>query len=50
MWYDKKWNNGESNPRPPECESGALPTELLSQIEVGRYKPYVSLYNYEAKS
>ena len=23
------WSRGELNPRPPECDSGALPTELL---------------------
>ncbi len=26
-----KWSGGESNPRPPECDSGALPAELPPQ-------------------
>lgn len=25
------WTVGGSNPRPPECDSGALPTELTAQ-------------------
>ena len=24
------WTRGDSNPRPPRCERGALPTELLA--------------------
>ncbi len=27
-----KWSRRDSNPRPPRCERGALPTELLPQI------------------
>ncbi len=27
-----EWSRGESNPRPPECDSGALPTELLPRF------------------
>ncbi len=26
------WTVGESNPRPPECDSGALPTELTAHV------------------
>src|ERR1700735_1546017 len=26
----KWWTTGESNPRPPHCERGALPTELVA--------------------
>ena len=26
------WTSGDSNPRPPPCKGGALPTELLAPI------------------
>ena len=26
------WTRGDSNPRPPRCERGALPTELLAHV------------------
>ena len=32
--YLKWWSSGGSNPRPPHCERGALPTELLPQSTV----------------
>ena len=28
-WVYLKWRIGESNPRPPACKAGALPTELI---------------------
>ncbi len=30
----KIWSKGELNPWPPECGSGALPTELLPQLSL----------------
>ena len=31
-WCKKIWSKGELNPWPPECGSGALPTELLPRL------------------
>ena len=33
------WTEGESNPRPPDCEPGVLPTELPAQVFIFM-KPY----------
>src|SRR6266566_4565990 len=30
------WTRGDSNPRPPRCEQGALPAELLAHTLVNR--------------
>lgn len=31
------WSRGDSNPGPPPCKGGALPTKLRPQIPVGRH-------------
>ena len=35
------WTRGDSNPRPPRCERGALPAELLAH----RFSQCKLLYN-----
>src|SRR6516164_757391 len=37
------WTRGDSNPRPPRCERGALPAELLAH----GFSQYKLLYNIE---
>src|SRR5690242_5381997 len=32
---DSWWTRRDSNPRPPRCERGALPAELLAHVSLG---------------
>ena len=34
LFKERTWSRRESNPRPLECDSGALPTELLPRYRV----------------
>src|SRR5260370_20191806 len=39
------WTAWDSNPRPPRCERGALPTELAAHLRVYRIRiPWAGLY------
>src|SRR5689334_17017400 len=38
-WMQGWWSRRDSNPRPPRCERGALPAELLPQALCARRSP-----------
>ena len=42
IYNNKKWSCGELNPRPLECKSSALPTELQPQFIILRFVCHLS--------
>src|SRR5579863_5493146 len=38
------WTTGDSNPRPPHCERGALPTELVARLQQQRLREATTIY------